>query len=143
VQLYGYFVSQSSEFCRHNALCCFSMSVYCCKRTFLYRFCPETFGYTLILKRLLEAVSELWPYCIFHQLEALSVMQTVSGLGLPSGLLPSGLPTKILYTLIIYINSGHFPNCASTYYDRLNTEGLHIISNFANMIKLYRIHNTT
>jgi hypothetical protein len=30
VQLYRYFVSQSSEFCRHNSLCCFSTSVYCC-----------------------------------------------------------------------------------------------------------------
>jgi hypothetical protein len=30
VQLYGYFVSQSSEFFRHNPLCCFSASVYCC-----------------------------------------------------------------------------------------------------------------
>jgi hypothetical protein len=30
VQLYHYFVSQSSEFCRHNPLCCFSTSVYCC-----------------------------------------------------------------------------------------------------------------
>jgi len=28
--LYRYFVSQSSEFCRHNPLCCFSTSVYCC-----------------------------------------------------------------------------------------------------------------
>jgi hypothetical protein len=27
VQLYRYFVSQSSEFCRHNPLCCFSASV--------------------------------------------------------------------------------------------------------------------
>jgi len=23
-------VSRSSKFCRHNALCCFSTSVYCC-----------------------------------------------------------------------------------------------------------------
>jgi hypothetical protein len=30
MQLYRYFVSQSSEFCRHNPLCCFSTSVYCC-----------------------------------------------------------------------------------------------------------------
>jgi len=30
VQLYHYFVSQSSEFCRHNPLCCFSTSVCCC-----------------------------------------------------------------------------------------------------------------
>jgi hypothetical protein len=30
VHLYRYFMSQSSEFCRHNPLCCFSTSVYCC-----------------------------------------------------------------------------------------------------------------
>jgi uncharacterized membrane protein YjjB (DUF3815 family) len=29
-------VSQSSEFCRHNPLCCFSRSVYFCKRIFRY-----------------------------------------------------------------------------------------------------------
>jgi hypothetical protein len=45
VQLYRYFMSQ---FCRHNPLCCFSTSVYCCKRIFLIRLSPETFGYTLI-----------------------------------------------------------------------------------------------
>jgi len=27
VQLYRYFVSQSSDFCRHNSLCCFSTSI--------------------------------------------------------------------------------------------------------------------
>jgi hypothetical protein len=36
VQLYRYFVSQSSEFCHHNPLCCFSASVYCC----LFRYDP-------------------------------------------------------------------------------------------------------
>jgi hypothetical protein len=36
VQLYHYFVSQSSEFCHHNPLCCFSVSVYCCKHIFHY-----------------------------------------------------------------------------------------------------------
>jgi len=41
-------VSQSSEFCRHNLLCCFSTSVYCCKRVFRYHLSPETFEYTLI-----------------------------------------------------------------------------------------------
>jgi hypothetical protein len=46
VQLYRYSVSQSSEFCRHNPLCCFSTSVYCC--LFRYRLSPETFGYTLL-----------------------------------------------------------------------------------------------
>jgi hypothetical protein len=51
VQLYHYFVSQSSEFCRHNPLCCFSTSVYCCKRIFRYRLNPETFGYTLVRKK--------------------------------------------------------------------------------------------
>jgi hypothetical protein len=41
-------MSQSSEFCRHNPLCCFSTSVYCCKCIFCYRFSPETFEYTLV-----------------------------------------------------------------------------------------------
>jgi hypothetical protein len=49
VQLYRYFVSQSSKFYRHNTLCCFSTSVYCCKHIFRYRLSPETFGYTLLL----------------------------------------------------------------------------------------------
>jgi hypothetical protein len=43
-----YFESQSSEFCRHNPLCCFSKSVYCCKRIFRYRLSPETFGYAIV-----------------------------------------------------------------------------------------------
>jgi hypothetical protein len=42
------FVSQSNEFYRHNPLCCFSTSVYCCKCAFRYRLSPETFGYTLV-----------------------------------------------------------------------------------------------
>jgi hypothetical protein len=40
LQLYSYFVSQSSEFYRQSPLCCFSMS----KRIFRYRLSPETFG---------------------------------------------------------------------------------------------------
>jgi hypothetical protein len=48
VQLYRYFVRQSSEFCCHNPLCYFSTSVYCCKHIFRYRLRPETFGYTLV-----------------------------------------------------------------------------------------------
>jgi hypothetical protein len=39
--LYRYFVSQSSEFCRYNHLCCFSTCVYCCC-LFRYRLSPET-----------------------------------------------------------------------------------------------------
>jgi len=46
VQLYRYYVSQSSEFCRHDPLCCFPTSVYCYKRIFHYRLSPKTFGYT-------------------------------------------------------------------------------------------------
>jgi hypothetical protein len=42
LQLYSYSVSQFSEFCRHNPLCWFSTSVYCC--LFRYRLSPETFG---------------------------------------------------------------------------------------------------
>jgi len=47
--LYRYFVSQSSEFCRHNPLCCFPTSV-CCRFycLFRYRLSPETSGYTLV-----------------------------------------------------------------------------------------------
>jgi hypothetical protein len=40
------FVRQSSEFCRHNPLYCFSTSVYCC--LFRYRLSPEIYGYTLL-----------------------------------------------------------------------------------------------
>jgi hypothetical protein len=39
---------QSSEFCRHNTLCCFSASVYFCKRIFRYLLSPETFGYIVV-----------------------------------------------------------------------------------------------
>jgi hypothetical protein len=40
VQLYRYFVSQSSKFWSHNCFCCF--------RTSVYRLSPEKFGYTLV-----------------------------------------------------------------------------------------------
>jgi hypothetical protein len=43
-QLYRYFVSQSSKFCRYNPLSCFSTSNTEGKRTFRYRLGPETFG---------------------------------------------------------------------------------------------------
>jgi hypothetical protein len=50
VQLYRYFVRQSSEVCRHEPLCCFSTSVYCCYYCCLlrYRLNSGTFGYTLL-----------------------------------------------------------------------------------------------
>jgi hypothetical protein len=48
VQLYRYFVSQSSEFCRHNPLRCFSTCVCCCCCCCWLRYplISETFGYT-------------------------------------------------------------------------------------------------
>jgi hypothetical protein len=48
VQLYRYFVSQYSEFCRHNPLCCFSTSNTKGKLIFRYRLTPETFGYIFV-----------------------------------------------------------------------------------------------
>jgi len=49
VQLYRYFVSQSSEFCRHNPLLCFSMWVYWCQCClFRCRLSPKIFGYNLV-----------------------------------------------------------------------------------------------
>jgi len=41
-------VSQSSEFCCHNPLCCFSTSNTKGKRIFHYRISLETFGYALV-----------------------------------------------------------------------------------------------
>jgi hypothetical protein len=62
VQLYRCFMGQSSEFCLHNPLCCFSTSVYCyCKHIFRYhRLSPENFGYTLIF-RVVSCVNHLTP----------------------------------------------------------------------------------
>jgi hypothetical protein len=50
VQFHRYFVSQSSEFCRHKPLYCFSTNVYFYKRTVSLRLGPETFGYTLVCR---------------------------------------------------------------------------------------------
>jgi len=70
VQLYRYFMSQSSEFCRHNPLCCFSTSVYC--YWFRYRHSPETFGYTLVYK--FETVIFMLDSFSFHRNVASSVL---------------------------------------------------------------------
>jgi len=48
VQLHCYFVSQSSEFCHCNPLCCFSTSNTKGKCIFHYQLSLETFGYTLL-----------------------------------------------------------------------------------------------
>jgi len=46
-----YFVSQCSEFCRHNPLCCFWTNNTKGKHIFRYRLSPETFGYTIMLQK--------------------------------------------------------------------------------------------
>jgi hypothetical protein len=58
MQLYRYFVSQSSEFCRRNPLCCFSTSVYYCCCLFRYGLSPETFGYTVVTNSMEHRPSE-------------------------------------------------------------------------------------
>jgi hypothetical protein len=64
VQLYRYFVSQSSEFCRHNPLCCLSTSVYYCCCLFRYRLSPENFGYTFVLSFFFFCCcSDCWVSC--------------------------------------------------------------------------------
>jgi len=71
VQLYRYFVSQSSEFCRNNHSCYFSASVCCCKRIFRYRLSPETFGYTLVIG---FSMSRRWKE--IYTLETTKIVQT-------------------------------------------------------------------
>jgi hypothetical protein len=56
VQLCRYFVSQSSEFCRHNPLYCFTTSNTKGKRISRCRFSPETFGYTIVLNSQFDRV---------------------------------------------------------------------------------------
>jgi len=55
----SYFVSQPSEFYRHNTLRCFSTSVYCC--LIRYRLIPETFGYTLVEYEVAQSIRVLFP----------------------------------------------------------------------------------
>jgi hypothetical protein len=58
--VYRYFVSQSSEFCRHNPLCCFWTSVCFCslfRYLFRYRLSHETFGYTLVYQHYYDSIN--------------------------------------------------------------------------------------
>jgi hypothetical protein len=52
-------VSQYSELCRHNPLCCFSTSVYFCKLIFRYRLSPKTFGYTFVMSNFMTYLLHL------------------------------------------------------------------------------------
>jgi hypothetical protein len=65
VQIYRYFMSQSSEFFRHNPLCSISTSVYCCKHIFHYRLSPETFGYTPV-RSFQRLLSSYFLTSVFH-----------------------------------------------------------------------------
>jgi hypothetical protein len=67
VQLYRYFVSQSSVFYRHNPLCCFSTSICCSCCLFRYdsvRKLLDIPSYKLALVLIVKVMSGLW---IFYQ----------------------------------------------------------------------------
>jgi len=74
MQFYLYFVSHSSEFCRHNPSCCFSTSV-CC--LFRFRLSPKTFGYILVscLSKLLQW---MWNYVSSASLLKFRVFREIS-----------------------------------------------------------------
>jgi hypothetical protein len=52
-------MSQSSESCCHNPLCCFSTNNTKDKRIFRYRLSPETFGYTLVYSLIFKGSSHV------------------------------------------------------------------------------------
>jgi hypothetical protein len=73
VQLYHYFVSQSSKFCHHNPFCYFSISNTKGKCIFHYRVSLETFGYTLfqfkfpkVDKNLFWSLKIIWIFNCLH-----------------------------------------------------------------------------
>jgi hypothetical protein len=68
VQSYHYFVSQSSKFCLHKQLCCFSTSVYCCK---LYFFIDS-------VRKFLDTASYTSEMLLLHKLDILSANRTIT-----------------------------------------------------------------
>jgi hypothetical protein len=60
VQLYRYFMSQYSEFCRHDTFMLFLNECYCYCCLFRYRLSPETFGYTLVYTRTRQGQIKIW-----------------------------------------------------------------------------------
>jgi hypothetical protein len=90
-----FFVSQSSEVCRHNLLYCFSTSVYyyCC--LFRYPFSPETFVYTLVISRFFTVVM-----LVTFDMQTIFHTQSVRMIYLPACLSihpPTYLPTTYLF----------------------------------------------
>jgi len=63
VHFYHYFVSQYSEFCRHNPLKWTATSNTKDKRIFRYRLSPEIYGYNLVVYLLKYRSLQLTPTC--------------------------------------------------------------------------------
>jgi hypothetical protein len=63
MQLYRYFVSQSSKFCRHNPLCWFSTSACCCSVVTVY-FVTTQSGNFWIHPHIISIIS--WSKCLFQ-----------------------------------------------------------------------------
>jgi hypothetical protein len=66
IQLYRYFVSRCSKFCRHNPLSCFLTCDYSCC-LFRYRINPETFGCTLVKSHVNLNTSHERLWCILNR----------------------------------------------------------------------------
>jgi len=80
-------VSRSSEFCRHNPLCCFSTSVCCCCCCwFRYRLSQETFGYILVYynvwqkQEYLHITLRLWINTVINDSKNLQVRRYIAQL---------------------------------------------------------------
>jgi hypothetical protein len=110
VQLYRYFVSQSSEFCLHNPLYCFSTSNTKGKRIFRYCLSPETFGYTLCvcirvcvcgggLKHNFWLKKWRWHWKLFRNRSSKNVSNSDSITGLSAKLLPRGVLQRWLHSV--------------------------------------------
>jgi len=80
----GTALSQSSEFCRHNPLCCFSTSNTKGKIIFSYRLSPESFGYTLVSTALESTEKSVtFTRCVnrIHGLQFVFFSMCISGQG--------------------------------------------------------------
>jgi hypothetical protein len=65
MQLYRYFVSQSSEFCHRSPLCCFSTSNTKGKSIFRYRLSPETLDIPSYISQNLVRCLLRWQFVFF------------------------------------------------------------------------------
>jgi hypothetical protein len=80
MQLYHYFMSQSSEFCHHNPLCCFSTCVCCCKCIFCYDSVwklLDTPSYDTFCKQLRAVVSSFQQYYAALHWEVLHIFDLI------------------------------------------------------------------